>query len=636
MTDGPGTVIGGRYRLETLIGEGGMGQVWSAEDEMLRREVAVKVLRIPESLGERQRELLRKRALREARSAARLGHPGIVTVHDIIERADGGPAIVMELIDGESLEDLIRRNGKLPVERVAALGTAILAALTEAHRAGVVHRDLKPANVLLSGRRVVITDFGIASLPGDPALTGTGDLIGTPSYMPPEQARGEEVSPAGDLWSLGATLYHAVEGRPPFTGDGALAVLSALINEPLPAPGHAGPLTPLLTELLRKDPGARVNAAGAAVLLGDVAGPPFPVERPPAAEPAVELSGPGRRDERSRRDVLLAAGGAFAVALCGLTIWVLKDDDEQGTAAPKPLPPSPAVTTSTPRRVIKGFGDAVTGLSISPDGAALAISSSDRTVQLWSMTADTPPMILKGHTARVRAVDHSPDGRYLASAGDDRTIRIWDARTGKRLETLTGHTGPVGSLHFSHDGSLLGSGGADQRVILWSTSSWDRVVTLGDDRAPAKSLRFSPDDRILATANDSEIRLWNVATRTPGSPMRGHGSWIGGVLFTPDGRTLISAGGDRDIRFWDVASGASTSVVKSGIGPIYATAISADGRLLATGSDDGQVVVWDLATRAPVRVVKPGSSVWTAAFTADAATLITGVNEKETAFWDLR
>lgn len=209
-----GELIGGRYRLVELIGRGGMGRVWRGRDETLERDVAVKEVMFPQGIIADQREVLLQRVLREARAAAQLNHPGIITVHDVVEHA-GAPVIVMEYVAGMSLAAAIEQSGGLPVRRVAEIGAAMLRALSRAHAAGIIHRDLKPDNILLMDDRVIITDFGIAHMVDSTiALTHTGTLIGTPAYMAPEQLSGQTPAPATDLWSLGATLYCAVEGEP--------------------------------------------------------------------------------------------------------------------------------------------------------------------------------------------------------------------------------------------------------------------------------------------------------------------------------------------------------------------------------------------------------------------------------------
>ncbi|GAA3119585.1 hypothetical protein GCM10020254_78330 [Streptomyces goshikiensis] len=247
MTQENPELIAGRYQLVERIGQGGMGRVWRGLDQQLfGREVAIKEILFPPGLEEADRVTLLRRFTGEARAAVTLSHPGIITVHDIVEH-NGAPVIVMEFIRGQSLAAAIREQGRLSVRRVAEIGSAMLDALAEAHEARIVHRDIKPDNVLLSKDRVVLTDFGIAHLADvTTKLSHSGMVIGTPQYMPPEQLEGKRPTPANDLWALGATLYHAVEGRPPFDAEGLHALAIAVFTRPPPAadPGRcAGPRT---------------------------------------------------------------------------------------------------------------------------------------------------------------------------------------------------------------------------------------------------------------------------------------------------------------------------------------------------------------------------------------------------------
>src|SRR5215475_95138 len=265
---GPGCVVAGRYQLLDRIGQGSMGTVWRARDLVLTRDVAIKEVGLPGVMSDRDRAVLRGRTLREARVSARLTHPGVITVYDVIE-ADGAPWIVMELIAARSLEQVLAQDGPLPPRRAAATGMMLLGALASAHALGIVHRDVKPGNVLLAGDgRAVMTDFGIAAVDGDPGLTQTGMVMGTPGFCAPERIRGEPASPASDLWSLGATLYAAVEGRGPFEGQGsAMAVLANIVHGDPPPAKSAGPLEPVITALMKRDPAARPDAITARRLL---------------------------------------------------------------------------------------------------------------------------------------------------------------------------------------------------------------------------------------------------------------------------------------------------------------------------------------------------------------------------------
>ncbi|HLL69323.1 MAG TPA: protein kinase [Micromonosporaceae bacterium] len=252
-------LVAGRYRLGESLGVGGMGRVWRAWDETLGREVAVKEIILPAELMADERDAVRRRTLREARAAARLTHHNVVRVYDVIE-ADERPWIVMEYVPSRSLHDVIRADGPLDPERVAEIGLGVLAALRAAHRAGVQHRDIKPGNVLLAeDDRVVLTDFGIATVEGDTAVTRPGLVLGSPAYIAPERARNGVTGPASDLWSLGATLYTAVEGHSPYERPSAVETLTALASAEPDPPQRAGVLEPVLTGLLRKRPEDRIG-----------------------------------------------------------------------------------------------------------------------------------------------------------------------------------------------------------------------------------------------------------------------------------------------------------------------------------------------------------------------------------------
>jgi len=296
-----GRVIAGRYNLQHPIGRGAMGVVWRARDQLLDRDVAVKEVVISALIGADERRNAYQRTLREARTAARLSHRGVVAVYDVAEE-DGRPWIVMELVPSQSLDQVLVVEGRLPPARAGRIGQQLLSALAAAHTAGVLHRDVKPSNVLIAAsragegwdERAVLTDFGIAQFEGDPRLTQTGMVMGSPGFTAPERIRGSDATPASDLWSLGATIYAAVEGRGPYEQrGGAITTMSAIINEDAPVAPHAGQLAPVIAALLRRDPSTRPSTSAAARMfaqalprLSEVTEEPPPIAHPPTIRSA--------------------------------------------------------------------------------------------------------------------------------------------------------------------------------------------------------------------------------------------------------------------------------------------------------------------------------------------------------------
>ncbi|MEU9344788.1 serine/threonine-protein kinase [Streptomyces sp. NPDC048278] len=373
-------LLAGRYRLGGVLGRGGMGTVWRAEDETLGRTVAVKELRFPSNIDEEEKRRLITRTLREAKAIARIRNNSAVTVFDVVEE-DDRPWIVMELVEGKSLAEVIREDGLLEPKRAAEVGLAVLDVLRSAHREGILHRDVKPSNVLISegDGRVVLTDFGIAQVEGDPSITSTGMLVGAPSYISPERARGHKPGPAADLWSLGGLLYAAVEGAPPYDKGSAIATLTAVMTEQLEEPKNAGPLKDVIYGLLTKDPAKRLDDAGARAMLNAVINAPeaVPVDAtrvvplPPQPEAPQEEKGAGAKrgeeaGEKLRgalRSVRKAAGAAGAAAATRTKGAGAGAGAEAGKAAAPAVPAAP-VAPAAPA------GPVVTGSPSGPVGGA--------------------------------------------------------------------------------------------------------------------------------------------------------------------------------------------------------------------------------------------------------------------------
>ncbi|MGW1511401.1 serine/threonine-protein kinase [Streptomyces sp. NPDC002394] len=359
-------LIGGRYRLGERLGQGGMGVVRRATDELLGRPVAVKTLALESGADPES-------ALREARVVAQVRHPHVIVVHDVVEH-EGRPALVMELVDGGSLADRLAAGEVLSPCETARLGLDLLDALSAAHARDVLHRDVKPANVLLEKGtgRAVLTDFGIASLPGASTLSRTGVFIGTPEYTAPERMQGGDAGPASDLWSLGALLCAAATGTSPFRRDSIGAVLHAIVYEEIRPSERMGPLVPVVQGLLERDPALRLGAAEARRLLaacaaGEEPAPPVPAptlreaaapatatvvrDRPTAPDPAVPATG-GRGSGSRRPKALPFVAAAVAVCAAAATVAVLvamKDEPPAGAAGrPSGTASAPAATTPPP------------------------------------------------------------------------------------------------------------------------------------------------------------------------------------------------------------------------------------------------------------------------------------------------
>ncbi|MFI5491150.1 protein kinase [Actinoplanes sp. NPDC051859] len=369
-------LIAGRYRLREPVGVGGMGRVWVARDEMLDRDVAVKEFVPPEWMSDDEKSRLRIRTLREARSAARLNHPHVVKIYDVVHAVDQ-PWIVMEYVPSRSLYQVVREDGPYSPRGAARIGLDVLEAITAAHRAGVLHRDVKPHNVLIgTDGRVVLTDFGLATFVDDGSVTGPGLIVGSPQYVSPERARDGASTVESDLWSFGATLYTAVEGRSPFARESAMATLTALATEEPDPPTRAGPLAPVLLGLLQREPGERLTGAEAARRLrAVVAGSAVPSPRrapddapaarhrassaPTARGRAALPSQPpavGGTPRRSRSRLLVAGVAAMALLGAGGVATGLSLRDQKSAAPHR----SPSSTSPAPE---SGAGGGAGGFS---------------------------------------------------------------------------------------------------------------------------------------------------------------------------------------------------------------------------------------------------------------------------------
>ncbi|MGW1639073.1 WD40 repeat domain-containing serine/threonine protein kinase [Streptomyces lavendulae] len=636
-----GERLAGRYRLDVRLGQGGSGEVWRAYDVELGRAVAVKVL-----LEFDASEELLRRFRREAAIGARLRHPGITVVHDIGQHEDR-LFTVMELLEGEDLAHLLARSpgGGLPLREALGLGLQTARALEAAHAQKVVHRDLKPANLfLLTDGRLKICDFGIArTADSTGGLTVTGRVFGTPSYMAPEQWRGEHVEASCDLYALGCVLFALLTGGPPFPGaeQAVWVLMRRHLEETPPALGdvRAGvpaALAELVASLLAKDPADRPDAPATAerlrALLRTAPAPApaeAPAEAPAAGRPEPTLDGPAvpaARRGPSRRALVLGGLGVVAAASGGgLAAWRLGGD----------------ATDAEPSAVLAGHSGSVRAMAFGQDGKSLGSVDGNRVVRLWDTSRRTSTATPTGSSDRpqavafgpglstlalartevqlwdlarrsgtvftepsgtgdgggvLRSMAFSPDGRSLATGREGGVLQIWDTGLGRATGQAVRMNVTATALAFSPDGRTVAVGRLDTSLRLWdvggrrtSTDPFD--VPSHDDTVTA--VVFSPDGRTLASACvDGTVRLWD-ATRRDAAPvkLKGHTDIVTSVAFSPDGRTLASGGNDRTVRLWDVAAGRSVATLTGHTGTVTSVAFGPDGRTLASGDDDS-VRLW--------------------------------------------
>lgn len=461
-----GELVTERYRLETVIGRGAMGVVWLARDERLDREVAVKQLMLDGSpdkaLADANAEAATQRAMREGRIAARLKHPNAIAVHDVVEH-DGKPCLIMEYLRSESLDAVLIAGGCLTPTEAAAIGAQIAAALAEAHAASIVHRDVKPENVLITEDRTAkITDFGVSRAAGVGTVTSTGILAGTPAYLAPEVAGGGNASPKSDVFSLGATLYAAIEGLPPFgIDDNPIALLHRVANNEIAPPERSGSLTALLCWLLRRNPDERPTMLTAHdALVAAAEDRPFPVPptrnltrlmpSPPRQQssPPVRPSPPPPPPTRTSRRLVLASLAAAGLVAAGVVLGTVLTENKSTDAANT----APATTsrTSTPAQPAPNLPDPTCAASYDvlnswPDGYQVQVTvrnGGDRSLNGWTVrwalpdgqevrelwngtfTQDNADVIVTGAdwNGTVPAGGETTFGFNVNASGDDRSV----------------------------------------------------------------------------------------------------------------------------------------------------------------------------------------------------------------------
>ncbi|MEV6766916.1 protein kinase [Streptomyces sp. NPDC051105] len=572
---GAGRLIAGRYRLRRQLGRGGMGRVWLAYDQELACEVAIKEIALPPDVPEAEVSGRIARARGEARHAVRLrDHPHVITVHDIVEDS-GLPWIVMAFVPGATdLEAVVRAHGPLPPHEVARIGLAVLDALWEGHRLGVLHRDVKPANILLTcpgsqpeqcteGGKVLLTDYGIALEPGsgEPRLTTATGIIGTPRFLAPERVRGQDPTPASDLFGLGATLYFATEGTGPFDRPTDYASLAALLLEDPAPPRRAAGLTPVLLGLLAKDPARRMNADEAARQLSTVAAESHPQPAP-----------------QTTRQVRQPAPGHTAPS--------------KGQAPEQPTPaadPHPAAATRTQPATTPARAEA-------RDPAGRAPETRPETAEV-SKPSPRPPRtrrrrawLITGATIAVLAA--AGGGIYLAQS---RSTRPKQAAIAYSLDTIPVGEGPEG-VAVSPDGLRLyvtNTAGNSVSVINTATNQAEGAPIPANH---PEGVAVSPDGQQAYVAQPGGVSTIDTITNhTVGKTLPANGLLMG-LTVSPDGQQAYVAA-ETSASMWviDTATNRVTPIPLSS--DTEGVAVSPDGsRVYATYVRSTSIAVIDTST----------------------------------------
>lgn len=623
-----------QFDVMRILGRGGMGVVLEAFDSRLQRNVALKVLD-PELAGD---DVARQRFCREARAAASITHENVVAVHQVEKSGEAGlPFLVMQLISGESLDQRLTREKKLPIREIVRISLQVAHGLAAAYEQGLIHRDIKPGNILLedSHDSVKLTDFGLARVVDDVKLTRTGFVSGTPLYMAPEQAIGAEADHRSDLFSLGAIMYEMCAGEPPFSGDSALMILKQITDakhRPIREINPAIPdwLAETVDRLLAKNPADRIQSA---TLLAELLEFQLALMKTAEDLPTVCKIKQARQRLRNRW-IAVAIGASFLVL--GVLAGVFIANRPHPAAPLVAAPPVAEVSDAEPIAVLSGNSGTIWSANFDPASQSVVMGVEDGSVRLWDLQKKSVKSTLTAHRGVVWTSKFSRDGQLLATSGDDGSIKIWKPSVSSEPVKIFKHTNGVRGIEFSHDDQTLYGVARDGGLRAWSMDS-DQPIAEAQQPSAIYAVAISPDDETLATAgSDKIVRLWNAKSLTQKLPLEGHTGPVYGLSFDPEGRQLASVGWDKQIHIWDAASGIQLKTWDAKGADIWGVAFSPNGKILATGGHDGAVKLWNVETGEKLAsYLGHDVAVHTVNFNRDGSLLASGGRDGAVRIWKI-
>ncbi|QEL17182.1 WD40 repeat domain-containing serine/threonine protein kinase [Limnoglobus roseus] len=653
-TDTPGRIGRlGAFDVIRVVGRGGMGVVLAAFDESLQREVAIKVLD-PQL---KSNDTAQHRFCREARAAAKVSHDNIVTVYQVSEEeAAGLPYLVMQLVNGETLEDRLRRIGKLSIEEAVRVAMQAALGLAAAHEHLLIHRDIKPANILIDAatNKVKLTDFGLARAAEDLKLTRTGFVAGTPLYMAPEQARGDGVDPRSDLFSLGSVMYESLAGKPPFEGKTPLVVLRRLTDETHEPLHKLNPEVPdwledVIDKLLEKNPDHRYQTAtelANELTVHYACLKPATMDKVEACPMTQVRSWRSLVRSRSQRKFVSLLAGTFLLgSVAGATgMYFLRP---RGGASSEVALAVPDLGPAELNQTDNLKAGAVWSLSPSPDGKFVAAGMEDGTIKLWNLNGGGVSDLGK-HDGSVWSVNFTPDGNRVVSASGDGTVQVWNV-TSMMMEKGINNRIPVRSAAMNADQTSIVTGDATGMVKIWDIESMGPLLPGGVPDKPRQefvhrgtisAVAFSPDGTMVASgsANKTAI-LWDVKTGKAVQRLIGHEGPIYSLAFSPEGDRLATVSWDHSIRIWDTKNGDLVKKIENAHEEgVWSVSYSCCGKILASAGQEGLVKVWDIDnTEKPIRVYsRHKGTVHAVHFTAKGTQLITGGRDGTIRLWKVR